>query len=741
MPLILFAAAAPEGPEATALFEARQPVTVSTQAVFTARQPVPVETAALFTALAPVATPSSASPLLTYDVDITGLPGEVLAATYDHTGQYEDLEVTVAGLYPLDSPDVLVRLTGYADGVIVGQLPTRVFQALSQEPETDEAAGTTTYRYRTSLDDVLRGLKLPELIPWKLNPSANLCAERQRLGISAFVQQVFRERVDPAFLLEHDPMRSSEWIEGLIDESTLNITPLDLWGKTYGTLGMELHVEPLGTGVRLVGRWPQPVTVQSGPEIPADVRLSSQPRYQRFQTPKRLTVKGAPHWTPLTPNLLLDWIGPHPDRERLEQEIQPDREWFEPGESSGTSLVQRGYRKNRGQLTAQIEVTTDDVTVTETVDGEQETDLYRGVATGLKVTRTEYDPDCPARPVYQETRSASWAYALGAELSTLALPGPGLNITVLTGALLTYEVTRTTFRYSPQGYLAARTTSTERTGSVQQTGADLPPDQRGAITPRETLRQSVTERWAPVGGGQWAYDPGTSGQTLLPLYDTETGEAIRTVAVTRATPDAPRLTDQAPPIYDCRPWCEVIRDVLDDTGVTLHAGEAGRAEPREINVPMLSAADLLGAARQAMTNTWHRRERTLSVAWPVGYTPGTWLSDGRVQSLRITVTPSENGLEVTSEITCMALLTDFLAPGQAGVEPYQTDPQQGRAIMLARAGQGALARVVTGWDAEAGEPLVEHAPIRFRSGFPPSPGDELEWQLVRGAREATNARR
>ncbi|AWT34500.1 hypothetical protein DM785_02275 [Deinococcus actinosclerus] len=740
MPLIL-SAAAPEGPEATALFEARQPPSVFAQATFTARQPVPVETSALFTALAPVATPNGASPLLTYDVDITGLPGEVLAATYDHTGPYEDLEVTIAGLYPLESPDVLVQLTGYADGVIVGELPTRTFLSLSQEPETDEAAGTTTYRYRTSLDDILRGLKLPELVPWKLNPSANLCAERQRLGVSGFVQQVFRIRVDPAFLLESDPLRNSEWIEGLIDESTLNITPLDLWGKTYGALGMELHVEPLGAGVRLVGRWPQPVTMQSGPEIPADVRLSSQPRYQRFQTPKRLTVRGAPHWTPLTPAALLDWIGAHPDRLALEREIMPSSEWFEAPERSGTTTVQRGARKLNGQLVAQIEVTTDDVIATETVDGQTRLRLYRGVATGLKTTRTTYDPDCPARPTYQETESRTWAYQLDTETGVLALPGPGLNTTVTVGAEVAREITRTTYTYSPQGYLAAKTTSTERTGSLEQVNAESAPGDRGAVTARETLRQSVTERWAPAGGGQWAYDPGTSGQTLLPLYDAQTGEAIRTVAVTRATPDAPRLTDQAPPSYDCRPYCEVIRDVLDDTGVTLHAGEAGRAEPREINVPMLSATDLLGAARQAMANTWHRRERTLSVAWPVGYTPGTWLSDGRVQSLRITVTPSEAGLEVTSEITCMALLADFLAPGQAGVEPYQTDPQQGRAIMLARAGQGALARVVTGWDAEAGEPLVEHAPIRFRSGFPPAPGDELEWQLVRGAREATNARR
>lgn len=685
--------------------------------------------------------PSADSPVLTYDVQITGLPGEVLSVEYEHTGPYEDLTVTVAGLYPLDSPDISVQLTGYADGVLVGQLPTRTFLAFSQEPETDEAARTTTFRYRTSLDGALRGIRLPELVPWRLNPSPNPCDSRQRLNVSGFVHRVMREQVDPAFSLEHDPLVNAEWIEGLIDESTLNITPLDLWGKTYGLLGMELHVDLLGAGVRLVGRWPQPVATQGGLVIPDGDRLSSQPRYQRLQTPKRLTLRGAPRWTPLTPELLLDWIGPHPDLLSLQREILPNAEWFDEPESSGTATVQRGYRKLNGQMVAQIEVTTDDVTATETVDGQPRIRLYRGVGTGLKTTRTTYDPDCPARITYQETESRTWAYQTDTETSVITLPGPGLNIGVTVGAEVAREVTRTTYAYSPQGYLTSKTTSTERTGSLEQVDAENAPGERGAITARETLRQNVTERWSPAGGGLWRYEPGTSGQTLLPLYDSVTGEAVRTVAVARATPDAPRLTDQAPPSYDCRPYCEVIRDVLDDTGVVLHAGDAGFAEDQEISVPVLPAADLLPVARQLMANTWHREVTTLTLAWPVAYIPGTWLSDGRVQNLKINVSPSENGLEVTSELTCARLLTDLLGPGQAGVEPYRTDPGQGRAIMLARAGQGALARVVIGWDVQTGEPLVEQALIRFRSGFPPAPGDELEWQLVRGAREATNARR
>ena len=739
MPLILTAPSGAASPEGSATFTATRPPAVLGQATFTALRPVPVEGAATFTALRALPDLSGGVDLLTYDVDITGLPGELLGAEYDHSGTYEELSVTVAGLYPLISPDVTVRLIGRQGGVTAGELPTRAFQAMSQEPETDAASLTTTFRYRNSFDGVLRGTRLPELIPWKLNPSVSTCVTRQRLSVSPFVQNLLRQHV-PLFTLESDPLMNSEWIEGLIDYSTRGVTLQGLWDATYGALGMVLHVEPLGPGIRLVGRWPQPITEGSGPIIPADVRLSSQPRYQRYQTPKRLTLRGAPHWTPLTPELLLDWIGDHPGRVELEREILHDAEWYEEPEPNGTALTQRGFRKARGQIVAQIEVVTNDVTATETVDGQPRIRLFRGVATGLKTTRTVYDPDCPARPLYQETTSVAWAYQLDTETSVLNLPGPGLNINVTVGDEVQREVIPTTYIYSPQGYLASQTTLAPLLGSLEQVDAENAPGDRGVITARETLRHAITQSWAPRGSGWW-YNPGTSGQTLVPVYDSVTGEAVRTVSVARATPDAPRLTDQAPPTYDCKPYCSTIRDVLDDTGVTLHAGDAGFAEDQEVSVPMLAPTDLIGAARAALANQWHREITTFSVPFPVTYTPGTWLSDGRVQGLRISVSASEAGLEVTSELTCARLLTDLLAPGQAGVEPYRTDPGQGRAIMLARAGQGALARVVTGWDAQDGEPLVEQALVGFRTGFPPAPGDELEWQLVRGAREATNARR
>ena len=108
-----------------------------------------------------------------------------------------------------------------------------------------------------------------------------------------------------------------------------------------------------------------------------------------------------------------------------------------------------------------------------------------------------------------------------------------------------------------------------------------------------------------------------------------------------------------------------------------------------------------------------------------------------MQRVRITA----QGRQISSEVTCAHLDTTLLTPGSAAMENYLLDPQQGRAIMLTRLSGGARARLVTGWNPSTSEALVEDTFIGFRTGFPPSPGDELEWHLERGQREATNGRR
>lgn len=738
MPLILTAPASSSGGRLSVPFSVRVGRVARLNVPFGVQVAPPARLDVAFDVSAAVPS-SSGSPLVEHEIQVTGLPGTVLSTALTHDGPYEELEVTVDGLYPLELPTAAVQLTSrLKDGPILGAVPTRVFQAQSQEPQVNRRERTTTFRYRGSLDDRLRGLRLPETIPWKLNPSDDPCLTiRRTVGISQHVQALFRQHVDPAFALAFDPLARSHWVEGRLDFSTLNITPQALWEATYGALGMVLQVRRKGTGVRLVGTWETPVQIRSGPSVSLDWQEEREQAREWYQTPRRLTVRGAPHATPLTRERLLDWIGPDPDREALERQILLNYEWYEPPSPSGTSLAQSGFLKLNGQLVRQVEVTTGDVVVTESVDGVKKTTPLYGVGTGVKLTETRFDPTCPSRPLFQQVRTLAWGYDGQTELRTYSVPGPGLNTLLTVGDLVGDERTTTTYQYSPQGYLTAQTTSTSRVASLQQQNADAEINQRGPLQGREQVPQIVTQRWAPTSGGMWRYDPGTSGQTLLPVYDTDTQEAVRTVAVARATPDAPRLTDQAPPSYDCRPICDVLREVLDPTGVVLRAGDAGLREDEEVSVDFLDATDLVSAARMMLTSRWHRLVTTFTVPFAYPYQQGDWTADGLVQRVRIT---AQDG-QISSEVTCAQLDTTLLAPGSAAMENYLLDPQQGRAIMLTRLSGGGRARLVTGWNPSTSEALVEDAFIGFRTGFPPSPGDELEWQLVRGQREATNARR
>ncbi|MFC6660107.1 hypothetical protein [Deinococcus multiflagellatus] len=408
-----------------------------------------------------------------------------------------------------------MHLKAEAGGVLLGELPQRLFDGLAQEPELDTAEATTTFTFRNSFDHLLRGIRLGELIPWKLAPTPDPCLRvRQRVNISQLVTQTLRDHVDFFFVLEDDPLVSSSWVEGRVDFSTLNITPQALWDATYGALGMVLHVQPRGQGLQLVGRWPQPTEeVTGGARIDADWRLTELPQRQWWQTPTRLTVRGADHVTELTPALLLEWVGEDdPAYPEVMRAVLPTQEWYDEPAPNGTTTVYRGFNKLNGQLTRQVEFTVGDVFVKETIDGKPKSKLFRDVATGYKSTETHYDPDCPARPVYQRVETRSWAYPYHVTLGTFQVLGPGIIRPLTVGEEAESGVTTTTYRYSPQGHLAAETTTGPVLMSVQQENAEAEADERGPIERREAVMRTVTQTWAYLGGGRWQHTPAPVGR-------------------------------------------------------------------------------------------------------------------------------------------------------------------------------------------------------------------------------------
>ncbi|WP_019585214.1 hypothetical protein [Deinococcus apachensis] len=686
-------------------------------------------------------------PLLETRSTVTGLPGTVLTWEYIHNGQHEELTVTVTGRHGLASPTATVEAVGefeHADGVrgVLDRLPRRTFQQMGQEPEVDEGADTTTFRFRNSRDQQLRGVRLPELLPWKLNPTppakGGNCADRprQRQRVSDLVRQVMLANVDPYFSLDDDPLKDgAEWVEEERDFSTEGLSPQQLWDQTYGLLGMVLHVRPLGEGIRLVGCWPQPRAVAASSAAPFPAWTTSRTdRREMLHTPTRLTVRGAPFVTELTYPTFMEWVGDDPARDEISRALGPDSEWFET-DRSDTGTVRRGFRKSRGQMVAEVEITTGDVIAEETVDGEKVSVPFYGVLLGHTETTTTYDPECADRPLLQRTLNRTYGYTPFTRTGSVVIAGPGLYTAPQAGELVADEEVVTTYRYSPQGYLIGKTTTTRKLGSLEQQDAEEEPAKRGKLTAKEYLTTVVTEAWMLLGSGRWRHSTSTSTQSLVPVYDLESGDAIRTATVTRSLPPVIEYTDQAPPSYRCPTDCE--QHVQDETGVVLDTGDAGFAEEEEVSVPFLDPARLTGIGEALVEQRWWRVVSTVELAYPFGTPPGfPWGGEnGFVREVRL----SGDASGVTSSVT-VARADLTLNPRMARVSGLKLDPRRGSSVMLAGRPGGARVRLVMGWDPDTNLPEAEDAFVTFRTGFPPTPGDEIEWQLVNGTREATNAR-
>ncbi|MBB6016810.1 hypothetical protein ACFP9V_19080 [Deinococcus radiopugnans] len=677
-----------------------------------------------------------------YHAQLSGLPGPVLSWDYSHTGQDEELTAVVRGLFGTSMPTVILNAEAQsAGGSTLARLPTRTFQNMGQEPQEDVGAFRTTFRFKESVATILKRLPLEEMIHWKQNPTPDPCLNvRQRQNISTLVHEIMRRYGD--FSLEFDPLAKSFFEEGRKEFSTEGLTPMDVWDATYGLLGMGIYMLPDPQARRFVGRFADPVDTRGGPYISPDwITQLSQGR-ELLQTPVRLTLTGADQPLPLKPEIILAMLGSDPAAAEVARELLPEQEWYDPPESAGTARIQRGYKKSGGQMVSTVEITTDDIEVNETVGDEPFYRLWRGVATGYKRSRTTYDPACPGRPMLEITESKSWAFDAQTVGGSFQVYGPGLYRSLSVGDLVSDETTVTTYRYSPQGYLAAKTTSTRRLASLKQDGAELTPDERGPLEAREYTVTTQTEQWQPIGGGRWLHTPGVSGQTLVPVYDAESGEAIRTASVARASPDAPRITDQAPPSYDCNA-CD-LKEILDPTGAVFRVGDAGFADAQETQIAFLEPEALIPVGTLLLARDWGRLITSLSVPLPLGYLPGTWVSfgegqdSGRVRELRMG--QAEGETVITSTLTLSR--PDYLLgkPNQAARDDLLADYASGRAVMLAGKPGGALARIVRGWNVTAVQPITELGFIAFRTGFPPRPGDEIEWKLVRGQREATGAR-
>lgn len=686
----------------------------------------------------------SGAPLLTHDVQLhlTGLPpgADVLDWTYTHNGQHEELSVTVHGRHGMRLPSATLRVESLqvtaGAPVPFGDLPARTFTAAGAEPREDRAANTTTFLFRNSFDQALRGVRLPELIEWKLIPPPTPCLTNPRKrNISGLVREVITAYVTPDFRMEDDPLLNAFLEEGYTDFSTEGLTPQGVWDAFYGALGMVLHVRPGATGgLGLTGRWATPISNRAGAALPDDWRLASEEERQFMHIPTRLTVQAADGRKKLTDALLLEWVGANAARPEVERELAKNDTWVDGPFPSGFTQAYTAFRKEGGQITATAELTLSDLEVKETVAGVETSIIFPQVATAYRLTETTYDPVVKSRPLRERTVTTAWAFDLatkpGSGSFPLGLPGAP------TGDLAADEETITNFFYSAQGWLSLKVIQTRRLGSLQQDGADLPPEERGPLQAREYVTTVQTEWWKPNRAGLWHHSPPVGdGQTFATVYDAETGDAIRTATVARAQPVPPRLTDEAPPSYPLYA-CEDDRWVTAPAGVSLTV-DVGQGEEQTLSFPWLDPSYLTLLPGKLLASRWAWVETLLTIPFVRDHLPGAWITDGRVQEY--TLKPAGDG-GLTLDLKTVRLDTATFGQPVGLAEDVRTPSSGGRAIMLHQTPDGARVKFLRGWSAAGFNLLLEDGEVLFKSGFPPRPGDELDWVLVNGVREARSAR-
>lgn len=676
------------------------------------------------------------------EIEIAGMRGGVLSWEYSLEGTNEDLNVKVAGLHGLVMPRgasiYVYRIDTTTDEKHV--MWQRSFSQMGQEPRQDAGGDYTEFRFRNSPDRDLRGIRLPELIPWKQGPSAPVseCGRtiRQRASVSQIVKQVIGKDFS---LADEDLLAGSFWVEGLQDYSTEGKSPQAVWDETYGALGMELRIIPngAGSGYQLVGSWSigkSSVSPDAAEHFLPSLTLALSGSREWLQTPTSLTLKGEKEVQEYEGSEIAGLLGGHPAAAEVSREFM-DSDWGQEVRASWTVLTGNGISKRKGMIVAELNYTVDDVPTQETVDGKVITRLFSGVLTSMSRTSTDYDPTCPGRPLRQKTRQYNWVYTPFTEPEGFALPGPYSYAEYPAGEVGNKVEAITTFHYSEQGFLTRKTTETTRLASLQQEKPTDAPEKRGKIKARETLRDSVVEDWSPIPRGMWRRVVQSSVQALVPLYDAETGEAIRTEVVTRMLPPQVEYVNQAPPSYDCRKCDRRKVQIALETGTTLRVGDAGHAEPLEINLPLVPRAALSVVAKELLLQRWGRIKTSVTLAIPYHCAVGTPLPQGTVRSVRIGQAEGEELITTTIE----AVGIDSMFPFTYTEEPYVYTADQGQGVVLANTPGGALVRVANGWGANGAQQSTEK--VNFKTGFPPRAGDVVDWRTRDdGIKEAVRAR-
>ncbi len=649
-------------------------------------------------------------------LEITSGAGNVISAQYSHTGTRESLVLTLIGdVSPQAQLDLTVHEPPYP------ALTIRLDGDLIQFERQQTAMGkTTVLRAENKNASRLGSLRLPELIPWQLSPTPLPdrrvpCSARpkpQSIAISTVISAAFQQVNMGLAYPKGDPLSGLSWKEGEREYSTLGKTPDQVFADTYGQIGwlyvvrgQYAYLLPAGVGYRDVTVLPEHVT--------PDLTI----RQEAANTPSLVSVAGADLLVnrPSLIALALD----APDRDSLIREVSPNIDWYITTPTSSGETI-KGFRKTLGVVTYTNELTRSNVTVQETVDGQQRTRTFGSVVTGYTSTESTYDPYCLDALLRQRTIKQSFGYGLNTETHGRIFSGPGWGGSYEAGDTLADEEQTVYQTFSPEGYLASKTTITRKLASLEQKGADGPLDDRGPLQAREYLTQTLSEAFQPVGGGKWQRIWSLSGDQQLPLYDQETGDAVRLASRGGTFGSDQQLLDQAPEQVRCPDPCAepkiayplVVRQMLAD-------GREGLEVSRSL--PFVDSAQALETLAQGIAESLApTRSTDATLAAVQDWRPGASLR-GSVTGVVEGFTLDASGGFATAKVSVRELL-----PSGSDTAKLPEGNGPWRDMVVWRLPGGVVVNHLK--EIKDGVPQFDRIFVRATGANLPSPGDEIEWR-------------
>lgn len=532
---------------------------------------------------APVPTPApvqmipGAAPV---QVDVGCVLGSALKFEYEHTGESESATITVRKARS-EFPDSLA-LTVASRGL--AQFTTNLEVDRRQwEESTEGGVTTTTVRLYNPTVYLASTKPLPELVPWKLAPRSDTEAKGpppRQIGVSELVGMAAAAAGVTFSVLGGDPFSGETWMEGRRDTATE--------GKTFTSVASEVY----GATHRLIVRGRALLAVPHGVDIhQAAITESFSPC-----AVTRMTRRGEAGNVPGTLRLSAsDALVPKPPvpkegPEDSTPESDAKASWLSTSTSDGVTTTTAGYVQG-GLLQQTQEVVRGQVIVTETVQPEdikdyivnndsgglisnwggfeiipnystpepgkpatlvsyQVTRTFSAVLIGNTKTDFEYHPENPEALVKQVTLKQSYGYALNTEINPKGVVGTLYSGYISAGDLVSEETETVVQEWYESGELAGyqrrRTATGRRLVSMEQLNAEAPPAERGPLTGKDYVTQVVTDEYRRIGQ-LWNHTWGTSGGSSVPLFDAESGDAVRLAQKTGTATSGSEVMQNDPP--------------------------------------------------------------------------------------------------------------------------------------------------------------------------------------------------